>query len=186
MRKRNDETRSRVRIGGWRYTGDEHPGFAVEPGPGQESVWDYPRPPRLEADDRLVVVRADDVEIARTRNAIRVLETASPPGYYLPPDDVRMDLLEASSGSSTCEWKGRASYWSVVTSEGRVERAAWSYPNPSAGFEEIAGHVSFYPGRVDCFVAGERVEPQPGEFYGGWLTSEIVGPVKGRPGTGAW
>ena len=186
MTKRDDGRRSRHRFAGWKYTGHERPAFAVEPGPGQESVWDYPRPPRVEADERLVVVRAGEVEIARTRSAVRVLETASPPGFYLPPADVRMELLEGASGSSTCEWKGRARYWSVRTPDGWIDRAGWSYPNPSAGFEDIAGYVSFYPGRVACFVAGERVEPQPGEFYGGWLTGEIVGPVKGEPGTGGW
>lgn len=170
----------------WKYTGDGRPPFAVEPGPGEESVWDYPRPPRMEADRRLVEVRSGELEVARTRRSIRVLETASPPGVYIPPEDVRLELLEPFPGSSLCEWKGRARYWSVRTPDGLNEKAGWSYPDPSEGFEEIAGYISFYPARLECSVAGERAEPQPGGFYGGWLTKEIVGPVKGEPGTGGW
>lgn len=170
----------------WKYTGDGRPPFAVEPGPGEESVWDYPRPPRLEADRRRVEVRCGELEVARTRRSVRVLETASPPGVYIPPEDVHLELLEPFPGSSICEWKGRARYWSVRTPDGLNEKVGWSYPDPSAGFEEISGYISFYPARLACSVAGERAEPQPGGFYGGWLTKEIVGPVKGEPGTGGW
>jgi uncharacterized protein (DUF427 family) len=178
---------------GWKRVGQERPPFAIEPGPGQESVWDYPRPPRLVADPREILVRVGDIEIARTRRAVRVLETASPPTFYIPPDDVRTELLEASPGSSFCEWKGAASYWSVEIAspgpDGAIERrpqAAWSYPAPMQAFESIRDYFSFYPARVDCFVDDERVRAQPGGFYGGCITSEIVGPVKGEPGTSGW
>lgn len=156
-------------------------------GPGEESVWGYPRPPRLAADARLVEVHFGGQVVAATRRAVRHLETASPPTFYLPPDDVRSEFLEPASGSSFCEWKGRAAYWDVVVRERRARQAAWSYAKPSAGFEPLAGWYAFYPGRVDaCFVDGERVRPQPGPFYGGWLTDEIRGPVKGSPGTEWW
>ena len=171
---------------GWRFDGRVRPDFALEPGPGQESVWDYPRPPRLERDLRHVVVRSGDVTIAETRRALRVLETASPPTVYLPPGDVRTDLLRPEGGVSRCEWKGQASYWSVILPDRVLESVGWSYPEPFSEFAELAHHLSFYPARLECYIDGERVRPQPGGFYGGWLTSEIVGPVKGEPGTGAW
>lgn len=171
----------------WRWDGSERPDFARDPGPGEESVWDYPRPPRVERDERAVTVRHGPLVVARTRSALRVLETASPPTFYIPRDDVRVDLLEAASGRSLCEWKGEARYWSLATPGGDLlERVAWSYPEPLPGFETIRDHYSFYPGRIECRVDGERVRPQPGGFYGGWITSEIVGPVKGEPGTVHW
>ncbi|NIR42743.1 MAG: DUF427 domain-containing protein [Gemmatimonadetes bacterium] len=170
----------------WNYRGDRRPDFAEEPGPGQESVWDYPRPPRVEPDARLVRVVCAGTSIAETRNTFRVLETASPPAFYLPPDDVRMEHLEPADRSSLCEWKGRARYWSVWVGDTEVSEAAWGYPEPWAGYEAIAGHVSFYPGRVECYVDGERVKPQGGDFYGGWVTWEIIGPWKGEPGTQSW
>lgn len=170
----------------WKHTGASRPQFAVEPGAGQESVWDYPRPPRLQRDKRHVEVVAGGVTIADTRHAIRVLETASPPTFYLPPEDVRMEYLEPSPHTSLCEWKGRASYWSLRVGETLVEDAGWSYPAPFEGYAAIANYLSFYPARVEAYVSGHRVEPQPGGFYGGWVTSEIVGPFKGEPGTGWW
>ena len=173
--------------GGWRWNGSERPPFAEEPGPGQESVWDYPRPPRVERDERPIVVRVGGTVIADTTSAWRVLETASPPTFYLPPADVRMDLLRPTSGSSRCEWKGTAEYWSVRTQEGeRVEGAAWSYADPFPDFAVLRDHLAFYPNRVDCFVDGEPVEPQPGGFYAGWITSDVVGPFKGAPGSSGW
>ena len=172
--------------GGWRWDGRERPPFAATPRDGEESVWDYPRPPRIALDARPVVVRAGDVELARSERALRVLETASPPTFYLPPDDVRHDLLVHASGVSFCEWKGAATYWDVVLAEHRLERVAWSYEDPSAAFASLRGHLSFYPAHVACFVGGVRVRPQPGGFYGGWVTPEIVGPYKGEPGTAAW
>jgi uncharacterized protein (DUF427 family) len=170
----------------WEYRGQARPAFAVEPGPGQESVWDYPRPPVLEQDQRRVVVRVGALTIADTRGALRILETASPPTFYLPPDDVRDDLLVASAQSSWCEWKGAARYFDLVAGPSRRQNVAWSYPQPTPAFSAIAGHYSFYPGRVECYVDDERVRPQPGGFYGGWLTADIVGPCKGEPGTGGW
>jgi uncharacterized protein (DUF427 family) len=171
----------------WTWTGQQRPPFADEPAPGQESVWDYPRPPRLQADSRQVTVRVDGHLLVDTRRAIRVLETASPPTFYLPPDDIDQTVLRAAADGSACEWKGRARYWSVLSPDGAVlEAVGWSYPEPTAAFAAIAGWLSFYPGRLHCEVDGERVQPQPGGFYGGWVTREIAGPVKGLPGTGHW
>jgi uncharacterized protein (DUF427 family) len=159
----------------------------VEPAPGQESVWDYPRPPRVEKTDRHLRVVFNGVTIAETRRALRVLETSHPPVYYIPPEDIRMRHLVELSGSSWCEWKGGASYYDVVVEGRKAERAAWTYHQPRAGYEAIKDHVAFYPGRMDaCTVNGERVTPQPGGFYGGWITSDVVGPFKGGPGTRGW
>lgn len=172
----------------WRYSGNARPPFARVPGPGQESVWDYPRPPRLVPDAREVVVRVGEVEIVRTLRALRMLETASPPTFYLPFSDARIDLLiEAPHmGSSHCEWKGSARYWSILCGDEKLEGVAWSYPSPKAPYEAIAGRLCVYPGRVACFVGGERVRAQDGGFYGGWVTGEIVGPWKGATGTSVW
>jgi len=167
----------------WQHEGVKRPSFAVLPGIGQESVWDYPRPPALVEDTRRVKVYDGDSLIASTERAIRVLETASPPTFYLPPGAVRLGSLESVSGRSWCEWKGEAAYWALA---GSKEPVAWSYPSPSRAFATLGDYTSFYPGRVACFVDGERVQPQPGGFYGGWMTAEIVGPVKGEPGTGHW
>jgi len=167
----------------WKNTGKGRPEFANEPGPGQESVWDYPRPPSLVPDPRLIEVRAGGRLLISTRQAYRVLETASPPTFYLPPEKLEPDVLVSTSGRSYCEWKGEAVYWAL---EGSAEAVAWSYPEPTPAFLPIRGYLAFYPGRVECYVAGERVRGQPGGFYGGWITDEIVGPVKGEPGTGHW
>ncbi len=169
----------------WTWRGQERPPFARTPGPGEESVWDYPRPPRIAPDEREVVVRLGDRVVARTRGAVRVLETASPPTFYLPPGDVQTDRLVATEGSSFCEWKGRAVYWALASDETGAA-IGWSYPDPSRRFRELRDHFSFYPGRIACFVDGERVRPQPGRFYGGWVTSEVVGPFKGEPGSEGW
>jgi len=174
------------RTDGWRHDGHERPSFAVPPRDGQESVWDYPRPPRIELDRRDVVVRAGDVVLARTERALRVLETASPPTFYLPPEDVRMDLLARARGTSWCEWKGAATYWDVVLPERRLARVGWSYEGPTPAFTSLSGHLGFYPAHLECFVGGVRVAPQPGRFYGGWVTPEITGPIKGEPGTESW
>ena len=155
--------------------------------PGQEWVWDYPRPPRLERVERLVRVIAGGVEIARSQRALRILETSHPPVYYVPPQDVRMDLLRPASGSSFCEWKGAASYYDLVMDKERIAKVAWSYAKPSAPYGDLAGYLAFYPGKVEaCYVGDERVQPQAGDFYGGWITSEIVGPFKGGAGTSFW
>jgi uncharacterized protein (DUF427 family) len=170
----------------WHWRGQARPAFAVAPGPGQESVWDYPRPPRLAPDTREVVVRWGDVEVARTRRAVRVLETAHPPSFYLPWEDVVKGLLQPAPGESFCEWKGPARYWSLTDGKRRVAKVAWSYPQPLAGAEALADCVAFYPAALDCRVDGAPVRPQPGGFYGGWITPELVGPFKGEPGSQGW
>ncbi|WP_213954599.1 DUF427 domain-containing protein [Variovorax sp. dw_954] len=170
----------------WRYVGDGRPAFAVAPQPGQQSVWDFPRPPRIDADAREVMVLLGDTEIARTSHSLRVCETASPPTWYLPQADVRMALLQPAAGASHCEWKGEARYASVVTPEGRLDAVAWFYPVPLPGYEALRGHVAFYPQRLDCRVDGLRVQPQPGRFYAGWITPDLVGPFKGEPGSEGW
>jgi uncharacterized protein (DUF427 family) len=134
-----------------------------------------------------VRVEVGGVALADSVRAVRVCETASPPTYYIPPADVRLDWLEPAGGASWCEWKGAARYWTVRAGERRLVRAAWSYADPSPGYEALRDHLAFYPGRVDgCFVGDERVEPQPGGFYGGWITARVVGPFKGEPGTEWW
>lgn len=170
----------------WRFRGSGRPEWAVEPGPGQESVWDYPRPPRLDADCRTVRVEQGDIVVAETRSAVRVLETASPPTIYIPPQDVRTDLLVRAPGASMCEWKGSATYWSLQIDGCTTRNAAWSYESPFPDFAEIQGYFSFYPSKVACYVDGQRVSAQLGGFYGGWVTPEIVGPFKGQAGTGSW
>jgi uncharacterized protein (DUF427 family) len=152
-----------------------------------ESVWDYPRPPRLEASQRRVRVEFAGELIADTTRAYRVLETSHPPVYYIPPEDVRSETLRPSRRHSFCEWKGRASYYDLVVGERVVRDAAWYYPDPTSPFVAIRDHVAFYPGRVDAaFVDDEQVQAQAGDFYGGWITAEIEGPFKGGPGTAGW
>ena len=171
----------------WEYRGQQRPEFADPAAEGQESVWDYPRPPRVEEDAREVVVQLDETVVARTVRAVRVLETASPPTFYLPPADVRTEFLAPSPGGSVCEWKGAARYWSLLLPLAEpLVNAAWSYEEPFAGFEMIAGYLSFYPARLACFIDGVRADPQPGGLYGGWITPELAGPFKGQPGTEAW
>ena len=170
----------------WRWRGNERPPFATTPGPGQESVWDYPRPPVLAQDTREVVIRWGDREVARTVRAIRVLETAHPPSFYLPWEDVGRGLLQQVPGSSVCEWKGPARYWSLIDGARSLPRVAWSYPHPLPGAEPLADCVAFYPGNLSCSVGGAPVTAQPGRFYGGWVTPELVGPFKGEPGSEGW
>lgn len=155
--------------------------------PGQESVWDYPRPPRAEPSSRLVTVAFGGVELCRTRRAVRVLETSHPPTWYLPIGDWLPGCLQPAAGGSLCEWKGRAAYLDVVAGDRRAPRAAWWYPEPDPRFEVLRDMVAVYPGAMDrCMVDGEVVRPQPGGFYGGWLTDDVAGPVKGEPGTQWW
>lgn len=157
------------------------------PGPGQRSVWDFPRPPQVEPVRERIRIEFGGAVLADTEHACRVLETASPPTYYIPPEDVRREYLEPSRSRTVCEWKGTASYWSVRVGGRFSADAAWSYEDPSPGFEAIRGYLAFYPGRVDaCFVGDDRVTPQPGRFYGGWITPDFVGPFKGEPGTEGW
>jgi len=172
---------------GWTWTGEQRPPWAEETKPGQESVWDYPRPPRLAPDTRRIIVRDGDCVIADTSRAVRVLETASPPTVYIPREDIDEDLLRPETGSSLCEWKGPATYWTIELPNGtRHEQVGWSYEQPFPEAETIAGYVSFYPARLECTIDGERVRPQPGGFYGGWITSEVIGPVKGTAGSTGW
>lgn len=170
----------------WKFNGSQRPSFALPTVDGQESVWDYPRPPKLVTDSREVIVRLGDLEIAKTKSAVRVLETASPPTVYLPPTDINFDYLEQVSGSSFCEWKGAATYWSVVTPTKTLKKVGWSYSSPTDRFSAIQGYLSFYPAHLECWLDGERVQPQPGGFYGGWVTKEIIGPYKGESGTMGW
>ena len=170
----------------WRWRGQDRPPFAVVPGPGQVSVWDFPRPPELAPEPREVLIRWGAVEVARTRRAVKVLETAHPPSVYIPWADVDRRLLVAAPGSSFCEWKGPARYWHLVDGGRRIDSVAWSYPQPLAGAEALADCVAFYAGPLDCTVDGLPVRPQGGGFYGGWITPELVGPFKGDPGTTGW
>lgn len=170
----------------WRWTGRERPPFAEAAHAGQESVWDYPRPPALVADTREVIVRVGGVEVVRTTRALRLLETASAPTFYLPFSDATRDAFIRVAGSSMCEWKGAAQYWTIVAGGVRLERAAWSYDEPHAPYRAIRDHVALYATTAECFVDGERVRPQDGGFYGGWVTSDIVGPWKGGVGTSGW
>ena len=156
-------------------------------GPHQESVWDYPRPPRVEPTSRRVRVVLGGVIVVDTTRARRVLETSHPPSYYIPSDDVAPGALTRERRTSWCEHKGLAHYWTVRAGD-RVEgAAAWGYDEPSPGYEALAGSVAFYPGRMDaCFVDDDTVLAQPGDFYGGWVTRDVVGPFKGPPGTSSW
>lgn len=152
-----------------------------------ESVWDYPRPPRVESDLRTVTVELGGMVIAESTRSLRVLETSHPPTYYIPLEDVVSDVLRDTAGTSFCEFKGLAHYWDVVVGDVSAASAAWGYRRPSRGYEALAGHVAFYPGRMDrCKVGGEGVDAQPGDFYGGWITSDVVGPFKGGLGTRGW
>jgi len=171
---------------GWTWFGQGRPDFAETPAEGQESAWDYPRPPALVADPRRVVVELDGVVLADSARSLRLLETASPPTFYLRPDAVRTDLLTSAGPGSHCEWKGAAEYWDLDLDGLRVRQAIWNYPRPKPDYRALAGWFSFYPSRFRCTVGGERVVPQPGGFYGGWITPELVGPFKGEPGTSHW
>ena len=170
----------------WNHRGSSRPEWAIEPGPGQESVWDYHPPPRAEEDTRHVRVALGSTTVAETRNALRILETASPPTIYIPPEHVRTDLLVKAPGASICEWKGSATYWSLDIEGVIAPSVGWSYETPFLEFGKIRGYFSFYPDKVECYVDGERVRAQLGGFYGGWVTPEIVGPFKGQAGTGSW
>jgi uncharacterized protein (DUF427 family) len=161
---------------------------ALDPiGPGQESVWDYPRPPVIDPSDEEIIVVLGGVEICETRISWRVLETTHPPTYYLPRSAFRSGALQRGTGSSICEWKGRATYFDLVGGTRVARQAAWAYEDPAPGFLPLRDHVAVYPGLVDlCLVDGERVEPQPGGYYGGWITSRVVGPFKGTTGSETW
>ena len=166
---------------GWKFTGQKRPDFATVPCADEESVWDYPRPPSIVDDHRDVkVFAADGTLVAACSNSKRVLETASPPTFYLPPEALKVSFDQVG-GASYCEWKGQAEYFAYAG-----HRLAWRYPRPTQAFAEVAGWFSFYPAECRCVVAGETVRAQAGGFYGGWVTDEIVGPYKGEPGRSGW
>lgn len=172
---------------GWTHSGRARPAWATEPGPGQESVWDYPRPPRLEPSARRVRILLGGETIVDTTRSARVLETSHPPVHYIPPDEFAAGALTPAGGASFCEWKGRAVYFDVTGGGRRVERAAWAYPDPNPRFAGIADWVAVYPSAMDaCFLGDVQVEAQEGDFYGGWITPEIIGPFKGGRGTWGW
>ena len=171
----------------WRKVVRGRPAEIIAPGPGQESVWDYPRPPRVEPVTARVRVEFAGRTIADTTRALRVCETASPPCYYIRPADILMDHLEPSERTSFCEWKGTASYRSVRVGDRHAKDSAWSYPDPDDGFEAIRDYIAFYPRRMDgCWIGAERVTPQHGFYYGGWVTPNLIGPFKGVPGSEGW
>lgn len=158
---------------------------AIEP--GQESVWDYPRPPRIERIDRAVTIELGGRLILDTTDVVRVLETSHPPVYYLPIADFAEGSLVPAEGSSFCEFKGTARYFDVHGADAVVERAAWNYPSPFPGYELLTDRVAVYAQAMDrCTVDAETVVPQPGAYYGGWVTSWIAGPFKGVPGSTGW
>lgn len=171
----------------WRNFPRVRPPNILVPGPGQESVWDYPRPPRVEPVAHRVRVELAGHVVVETYRALRVCETSSPPVYYAPSEDIAPGCLEPSARTSFCEWKGVARYWSVRVGDRLAKDAAWSYPAPDPGYEAIKDYVAFYPRRMDaCFVGAQRVESQPGFYYGGWVTPELVGPFRGVPGSESW
>lgn len=159
----------------------------IEPKEGQESVWDYPRPPRIEDVSKRLRVIFNGETIADTKRARRVLETSHPPAYYIPLDDVKKEFLVSNTKHTFCEWKGQASYYDLKVGEKRVNGVAWYYPTPIEAFVPIANYVCFYANKVDeCYVDDEKVQAQEGDFYGGWITKDIVGPFKGATGTTGW
>lgn len=159
----------------------------IEPGPDQESAWDYPRPPALVRSTRRVRVEFAGRIIADTREAFRVLETSHPPTWYLPPQNVDESVLVPSDHTTFCEWKGQAHYYSLEKGNEFSLDAAWFYPEPMPRFAPIGNYLAFYPSKVDaCWLDDERVVAQEGDFYGGWISSDVVGPFKGAPGSQGW
>lgn len=157
------------------------------PGPNRESVWDYPRPPAIDPTTERVEVWFAGTCVASTQTALRVLETSHPPTYYLPRECFLDGVLVPTPGATVCEWKGEAAYYDLVVGDRVAPRAAWTYPEPAAGYEPLVGHLAVMAGSVDaCFVDGERVRPQEGGFYGGWITDRVAGPFKGVPGSAGW
>lgn len=159
----------------------------IVPQPGQESVWDYPRPPRVEPTPKHLQVIFNGVILADSRAAYRVLETSHPPVYYIPLEAIQQQYLLPSPRTTYCEWKGHGSYYTIAVGDRQVSNAAWYYAQPTPEFEVLRHHVAFYAAPMDrCLVDGEVVTPQPGNFYGGWITQDIVGPFKGEPGSWGW
>lgn len=159
----------------------------VQPGPGQESVWDYPRPPALRACSKPVRIELDGEVLANTSNALCILETSHPPTYYLPREDIEMKWLLPTAKTSYCEWKGKAAYFDILKAAEHYKHVAWTYPDPNPVYAAIKNYIVFYAQFMDaCYVGDEKASPQPGGFYGGWVTSDVVGPFKGDPGTMGW
>lgn len=171
----------------WRFDGRERPGWAAEPGPGQASVWDFPRPPCIEVELRRVRVEHGGGVVAESCAALRVLETAGAPTLYLPRADVDWSLLVPSAAESFCEWKGRACHFDVRVGDRVSPDAAWGYPDSYPEFQRLQDRVAFHPARLDaCWLGDVRATPQPGGYYGGWVTPDLAGPFKGGPGSAAW
>ena len=181
-----EAVRLQLRVEHWRRRG-KPPADIETPGSGQESVWTFPRPPRIEHVTQIARVVFAGETIAMTSRALRVCETAGAPVYYIPRDDVHMQFLERTDLTSECEWKGIGVYWTVSVRGAHAENAAWSYPDPYPTYAELREHLAFYPERVDaCYLGDERVRPQEGRVYGGWITDSLAGPIKGAPGTEDW
>ena len=158
-----------------------------KPGPGQKSVWDYPRPPRVETSPETIEITLGGEVVARSTRTLRVLETSHPPTYYVPVADFAPGVLRPVNGTTYCEWKGQAEYFDLVTERRTAPRTGWTYPTPTPGFESLVDHVAVMPGQVDgCTVDGEQVRAQAGGFYGGWITDRVAGPFKGGPGSHGW
>ncbi|MGB3612991.1 MAG: DUF427 domain-containing protein [Elainellaceae cyanobacterium] len=159
----------------------------IPPGPGQESVWDYPRPPRIEDVTKHIKIIFNDKLIVDTHRSKRGLETSHPPTYYIPIDDIKMEYLTPTTHATYCEWRGWAKYYTLTVGDRQAKNVAWYYTEIFPAYDEVKDHVAFYPGPMDaCYVDDEKVQPQAGAFYAGWITSDIVGPFKGDPGTRGW
>lgn len=170
-----------------RYNSHMHKPDRIEPGPGQESVWDYPRPPEIQSCSAKIEIVFNDSPILTTTRSFRILETSHPPTFYLPYEDFAAGVLVSSLRRSFCEWKGQAAYFDIEVDSKRAFEAAWGYPNPVEGFAALKDHVAVYAHLMDaCYVDGELVRAQQGDFYGGWITSNVVGPFKGPAGTQFW
>jgi len=170
----------------WHWRGKDRPAFADVPKQGQVSVWDFPRPPELVRDEREIEVWWGETLVARTLGAWAVRETSHPPTFYLPLTDVKVTLLRPAGRGSFCEWKGPALYWDLIDGERHLPQVAWGYPKPLAGAEPLAECIAFYAHHLACRVDGAVAVPQPGGFYGGWITPDLSGPFKGEPGSGGW
>lgn len=183
--KKPEQNRLQKARESWSNTGIKRPAFAIEPKEGQRSVWDFPRPPFIENVNKPVLVNYQGKCIAESHNSLAVLETASPPTYYIPKCDIDMTVLEEMDGkTSMCEWKGKAIYWALkIKSDHPV---AWSYPNPFPEFAALKDHLAFYPQHLKCYIDVERVKAQASEFYAGWITLDLTGPFKGESGTEYW
>ncbi len=159
----------------------------ITPKEGQESVWDYPRPPKLVDCSKRIRIEVGNITLVDSKNTIRCLETSHPPVYYIPQSDIKMDYLKTTDKNTYCEFKGQANYYDLIIGDKIVKEVAWEYANPAKGFEKIKNYLAFYATKVDaCYVDDEKVKPQEGSFYGGWVTNDIVGPFKGSSGTTFW